>query len=72
VDYFHNRCCSDSIFGYAGYKKGCDFDLVVVWALLGILANQGEQEVVGLAVEVTIVILLVAIAVTVVVSKFKR
>jgi hypothetical protein len=72
VDYFHNRCCSVPIFGNAGTKKNVTFDLVVVWALLGILANRGEQEVVGLAAEVATVIILVAIAVTVVVSKFKR
>lgn len=53
-------------------RKDVAFNLVVVWALLGILANQGGQEGVVLASEAAIIIVLVAIAVTVVVSKFKR
>ncbi len=53
-------------------RRDVAFNLVVVWALLGILANQGGQEGVVLASEVAIVIVLVAIVATVVVSKFKR
>ena len=53
-------------------RRDVAFNLVVVWALLGILANQGEQEAVVLASEAAIVIVLVAIVVAVVVSKFKR
>ena len=45
---------------------------MVVWALLGILTKQSEQEGIVLASEIGIVLLLVAIGVTVAASKLKR
>jgi benzodiazapine receptor len=53
-------------------RRDVAFNLVVVWALLGILVNQSWKDSVVLASEVAIVIVLVAIVVTVLVSKFKR
>jgi hypothetical protein len=53
-------------------RKDIVFCLVVVWALAGILVNQGEHESIVLASEVGIVLLLVAIVVTVAVSRLKR
>ena len=53
-------------------RKDIAYTLVVVWALLGILTKQSEQEGIVLASEIGIVLLLVAIAVTVFASKLKR
>lgn len=53
-------------------RKDIAFTLVVVWALLGILTKQSEQEGIVLASEIGIVLLLVAIGITVAASKLKR
>jgi translocator protein len=53
-------------------RRDIAFSFVVVWALIGILSKQGEQQSVVLASEVGIVLLLVAIGVTVAASRLKR
>jgi translocator protein len=53
-------------------RKDIAFSFVVVWALIGILSKQGEQQSIVLASEVGIVLLLVAIGVTVAASRLKR
>jgi benzodiazapine receptor len=53
-------------------RKDIAFSLVVVWALIGILANQSEHPSVVLTSELGIVLILVAVAVTVAFSRLKR
>jgi benzodiazapine receptor len=55
-----------------GTRKDVAFSLVVVWSLIGILANQSEYPNIALASEVGIVLILVAGAVTVAISRLKR
>jgi hypothetical protein len=59
-------------FAVLATRKDIAFCFVVVWALLGILTKQSEQEGIVLASEIGIVLLLVAIVVTVVASRLKR
>jgi benzodiazapine receptor len=53
-------------------RKDIAFSFVVVWALLGILEKQSENQTIVLASEIGIVLLLVAIGVTVAGSRLKR
>lgn len=53
-------------------RKDVAYCFVVVWALLGILIKQSEQESIVLASEIGIVLLLAAIGVTVASSRLKR
>lgn len=53
-------------------RKDIAFGLVVVWALIGILAGQSAYPSIVLASEVGIILILVAVAVTVVISRVKR
>jgi benzodiazapine receptor len=53
-------------------RKDIAFNFVVMWALLGILTKQSEHQSIVFASEIGIVLLVVAIGVTVAVSKFKR
>ena len=53
-------------------RKDIAYTLVVVWALLGIMTSQSEQESIVLASEIGIVLLLAAIGATVAASRFKR
>ncbi len=53
-------------------RKDIAFSCVVVWALVGILAKQGEYPSIVLASEVGIVLILVAVGVTVAFSRLKR
>jgi Kef-type K+ transport system membrane component KefB len=46
--------------------------IVVVWALLGIMSSQSEQENIVLVSEIGIVLLLAAVAVTISASRLKR
>jgi benzodiazapine receptor len=53
-------------------RKDIAYTLVVVWALLGIMTSQSEQESIVLASEIGIVLLLAAIGATVAASRLKR
>jgi benzodiazapine receptor len=53
-------------------RKDIAFSLVVVWALIGILASQSAYPSIVLASEVGIVLILIAVAVTVAISRLKR
>jgi hypothetical protein len=53
-------------------RKDVAFSLVVVWALIGILASQSAYPSIVLASEVGIILILVAVAVTVAISRLKR
>ncbi|MCW4015597.1 MAG: hypothetical protein NWF06_04435 [Candidatus Bathyarchaeota archaeon] len=59
-------------FAMLALRKDIVFCLVVVWALAGILVNQSSYESIVLASEVGIGLLVVAILVTVAVSRLKR
>jgi translocator protein len=53
-------------------RKDIAYTLVVVWALLGIMTSQSDQEGIVLASEIGIALLLAAVAVTVIASRLKR
>jgi benzodiazapine receptor len=53
-------------------RKDIAYCFVVVWALVGILEKQGEQQSIALASEIGIVLLFVAVGVTVAGSRLKR
>ncbi|UCC58414.1 MAG: tryptophan-rich sensory protein [Candidatus Bathyarchaeum sp.] len=53
-------------------RKDIAYSLVVIWALAGIMAKQIDYQNIVLATEVSIAILLIAIAATAVVSKLRR
>ncbi|PVX24393.1 MAG: hypothetical protein CW691_07680 [Candidatus Bathyarchaeum sp.] len=54
------------------FRKDVAFDLVVVWALIGIIVNQSEHQSIVLASEVAVGVIAVPLVVTVLLSKFKR
>jgi len=53
-------------------RKDIAYSFVVVWALLGILEKQGENQTIVLVSEIGIVLLFVAVGVTVAGSRLKR
>lgn len=53
-------------------RKDVAFNLVVVWALIGILSKQSEQESIVLTSELAITFLIVLVAIILIYSRFKR
>lgn len=53
-------------------RKDMEYSFVVVWALVGILTRQSENQSIGLASEIGILHIFVAIVVTVAGSRLKR
>ena len=53
-------------------RKAAAYSLVLVWALVGIMSKQSENQTVVLTAEVSIAIILIAMATTVIVSRLRR
>ncbi len=53
-------------------RKDAAYSLVLVWALVGIMSKQSEHQTVVLTAEVSIAIILLAIATTAIVSRLRR
>lgn len=53
-------------------RKDVAYGLVIVWALVGIMSKQSENQIVGLTAEVSIVVILITIVTMTIVSKIKR
>ena len=53
-------------------RKDVAFNLVVIWALIGILSKQSEQENIVLTSELAIVFLIVLVGIILIYSRFKR
>ncbi len=53
-------------------RKDVAFNLVVIWALFGILSKQSEQENIVLTSELAIVFLIVLVGIILIYSRFKR
>ena len=53
-------------------RKDAAYSLVLVWALVGIISKQSENQTVVLTAEVSIAIILIAIATTAIVSRLRR
>jgi benzodiazapine receptor len=53
-------------------RKDAAYSLVLVWALVGIMSKQSENQTVVLTAEVSIAIILIAIATTAIVARLRR
>jgi len=53
-------------------RKDAAYSLVLIWALVGIMSNQSENQTVVLTAEVSIAIILIAIATTAIISRLRR
>lgn len=53
-------------------RRDVAYSLVIVWALIGIIVNQSENQSVVMAAEISVVIIAIVLSLVVLVSKIKR
>ena len=53
-------------------RKDIAFALVIVWALLGIMANQNDNPNIVITIEVSVLIAVVALAAVIILNRLKR